>query len=173
MSSRKIILWDPNLDRPYNLKIYWGDYSFLIYYCSKINTAKTGTLMRLLRGESYYESAFELPRSGINQEMEEMTIQHNPTLLNEAIDFLNDEVIPSLNAQPEDMLFSVYGGKVALEDLMLRDEEHDCTWVLTTSDEYYSMEDGREYFVNLLIALCDYFEEMRDFGSDYKIYAKI
>ena len=91
-----------------NYHMDFGTFSLCMYYATQLNINKAKKLFDATMSEWGYRVDYDLPQNGLtsNDEMSHFV----PSEIQEAITFLQNEVIPALNNQTLDLLVQ-YGGK--------------------------------------------------------------
>ncbi len=103
-----------------DLLIYSPTYTMLIYYACKLN-ASNGKLLYALTSNQYtYYRLYSL--STTNVVLDEDKAYFDATLYQNLIDFINNQLIPQLNNESNDLL-EKYGGYDSFENLMINETQ--------------------------------------------------
>jgi hypothetical protein len=88
--------------------ISFGTFALCMYYASQLNTVKTKKLMEATISEWSFRVEYELPKGGLTSDDEEAHFVSSE--IQEVITFLENDLIPALNNETQDLL-EQYDGK--------------------------------------------------------------
>jgi hypothetical protein len=145
----------------------WGNVCFMLFYASKVNPTKAKTLLRLIFSEGTYQSTYNLPYT-YTGDGQFITHTFNVQLLQEAINFLQNEVFPALMLEAQtyyDIITQKYGGSKMMDDRITSGEEQ-VTDMIGCIDEYY--HDDTEMLAHFCIGIKDFFQAVLNSGTDYE-----
>lgn len=94
--------------------ISFGTFSLCMYYATQLNVTKAKKLLEATISEWSFRVEYELPKGGLTSDDEEA--HFDPLEIQEAITFLEDDLIPALNNETQDLLVQ-YGGKSSFVNL--------------------------------------------------------
>jgi hypothetical protein len=125
----------------------FGTYSLFMYYASQLNTVKAKKLMDATISEWKYRVEYELPEGGLTSDDEEAHFV--PLEIQEVITFLENELIPALNNETQDLLVQ-YGGKSSFINLYYNGAEY-LKFLGISEDEFFE-SDGKSlaFYLNRL-----------------------
>lgn len=94
--------------------ISFGTFSLCMYYAAQLNTVKAKKLMEATISEWSFRVEYDLPEGNLTSDDEEAHFV--PLEIQEVITFLEDDLIPALNNETQDLL-EQYGGKSSFVNL--------------------------------------------------------
>jgi hypothetical protein len=101
--------------------ISFGTFSLCMYYAAQLNTVKAKKLMEATISEWKYRAEYELSEGGLTSDDEEAHFV--PSEIQEVIIFLENDLIPALNNETQDLLVQ-YGGKSSFINLYYNSVEY-------------------------------------------------
>jgi len=116
-----------------------GEYALLMYYAKQLNEANAKKFLYATTTENYYRALNGLDTDGYSDDDD--TAHYEPQDIIDVIKFIEDELIPALNAEPTNLL-AKYGG---MENFVkLYETEENFLDALGLNDNEYYLDEPKQ-----------------------------
>ncbi len=143
----------------------FGTYALMMYYTKQLNSTKAKLLFDATLSEWAYRVNYDLPEGGLDGD-DDLEAHFVPAEIQEAIAFIDDELIPALNNEQEDLLVK-YGGEDHFLELFNASPDYLELLGLNDNELYADMPD---YIASFLGRLKEVFEYALSVNKPYIIY---
>jgi hypothetical protein len=146
--------------------IDFGTYALMMYYAKQLNSAKAKLLFDATLSEWGYRVNYDLPDGGLDG-IDDLEAHFVPAKIQEAIAFIDEELVPALNEEPQDLFAKYGGGEDNFRTLYNTNPDYLIALGLT-SDEFYW--DDPEFIAEFLGRLKEVFEYSFTVNRPYEVY---
>ncbi|WEK18007.1 MAG: hypothetical protein P0Y49_14515 [Candidatus Pedobacter colombiensis] len=147
-----------------HLTIDFGTYALLMYYSMLTNYPKAQKLFDATLTEWQFRIEYDLPRDSFTSS--DIDAHFVPSEIQESIEFIDNEVIPALNNETQDLIVK-YGGRDRFSDTINGSADFIGALGIEDDEFYY---DAPESLIGIITSLKEFFQYASLVNRQYKIY---